>query len=60
MIEVKAKALGYFGGRRRRPGEVFLVDDKSQIGKWMEVLSKRPGRPKRGDVEPEEAIEAGP
>jgi hypothetical protein len=34
-VKVKAKILGYFGGVRRRPGDVFEIDNESERGSWM-------------------------
>lgn len=34
-MKVKAKILGYFGGVRRRPGDVFDIDSDDQRGSWM-------------------------
>ena len=34
-MKVKAKELGYFGGVRRRPGDVFEIDGDEQRGSWM-------------------------
>lgn len=34
-MKVKAKVLGYFGGVRRRPGDVFEIDSDEQRGSWM-------------------------
>lgn len=34
-MKVKAKVLGYFGGVRRRPGDVFEIDNESERGSWM-------------------------
>ena len=34
-MKVKAKILGYFGGVRRRPGDVFEIDNESERGSWM-------------------------
>lgn len=34
-ISVKAKELGYYGGTRRRPGDVFEIADEKERGKWM-------------------------
>jgi len=34
-VKVKAKVLGYFGGVRRRPGDVFEIDNESERGSWM-------------------------
>ena len=34
-IKVKAKELGYYGSQRRRPGDIFEIDNESQRGSWM-------------------------
>tara|TARA_R110001583_G_scaffold91527_2_gene233582 strand:+ start:3412 stop:3717 length:306 start_codon:yes stop_codon:yes gene_type:complete len=34
-VKVKAKILGYFGGVRRRPGDIFEIDNEEQRGSWM-------------------------
>lgn len=39
-IKVRATQLGFYKGRRRRPGIEFEVDNEKQVSaKWMEVLS---------------------
>jgi hypothetical protein len=48
---VRALSEGFYGGIRRRVGDVFSVHDKVKLGKWMEeevnpgpvVPSKEPG-----------------
>ncbi len=35
MIKVKAKELGYYGAKRRRPGDVFEIQNESDRGNWM-------------------------
>lgn len=37
MKKVIATALGFHGGIRRRPGDVFEVPDKTE-GKWFEPV----------------------
>lgn len=37
-IPVRAKALGYYDGSRRYPGETFAVARDAQIGSWMVAL----------------------
>ena len=34
-IKVKAKELGYYGSQRRRPGDIFEIEDESERGSWM-------------------------
>ena len=34
-IKVKAKIMGYYGSQRRRPGDVFEIEDESERGSWM-------------------------
>jgi hypothetical protein len=34
-IKVKAKELGYYGGTRRRPGDIFEIEDEGEKGMWM-------------------------
>ena len=44
-IKVTATTLGYYGIRRRRPGDVFVVKRKDFSAKWMqEVLPETPLR----------------
>lgn len=44
---VRAKALGFYGGTRRRVGDVFTVSDTTKLGKWMEeVKVKEANTPK--------------
>lgn len=35
MIKVKAKELGYYGGTRRRPGDIFEIENEGEKGMWM-------------------------
>ena len=37
-IPVRATALGFYDGGRRRPGDVFEVRSESELGSWMERL----------------------
>ncbi len=57
-VKVKALQAGFYGGARRRPGQVFEIKDDDKPGRWMEVLSaadeakeeaKPRGRKPRGD-----------
>ena len=34
-IKVKAKIMGYYGSQRRRPGDVFEIENESERGSWM-------------------------
>lgn len=43
-MKVKAKALGFYGGSRRRPGEVFEVPEGARA-KWFEPVSAAPAEP---------------
>lgn len=68
LVRVKAniKSFGWYGNKRRRPGDVFEICGEHELGKWMEVLAadskddaaetprqKRKYR-KRGDKTPQE------
>lgn len=37
-IRVRATALGFYHGRRRRPGDEFTIRDVSELGAWMELV----------------------
>ena len=37
-VRVKALSMGYYDHKRMREGDVFTVDDKSDLGSWMEVV----------------------
>ena len=40
-MQVKAKDLGYYGMKRRRPGEVFFLEKEKDFSKkWMVKLNK--------------------
>lgn len=40
MIKVQATQLGYYGHRRRHPGEVFVIKDQKAFStKWMKLVS---------------------
>lgn len=40
-MKVKAKHMGYYNHRRRKPDEVFeLIDDKAFSEKWMEKVDE--------------------
>lgn len=51
-VRVRATQLGFYKGRRRRPGAEFDVDSKEQVSKkWMQVIvspakAKAEGEPK--------------
>ena len=48
-IKVRATQLGFYKGRRRRPGAEFDVDSKEQVSKkWMQVIAS----PAKAKVEP--------
>lgn len=38
MIIVKALKLGFYGGKRRYPGDEFEIADKRELGRWMQVI----------------------
>jgi hypothetical protein len=63
-MKVKAKALGFYGGSRRRPGEVFEVPEGARA-KWFEPVSAAPAEPeakprKPGKGKAQEAAEPEP
>lgn len=37
MMKVRATQLGFYGGSRRRPGDVFDVKE-NELGRWMEPV----------------------
>lgn len=40
-MKVKAKELGYYGHKRRREGDVFVLESKDHFSKkWMVALDK--------------------
>lgn len=45
---VKALSAGFYGGARRRPGQVFELAEGDKPGSWMEVVSvkEEPAKPK--------------
>lgn len=45
---VRAKVTGFFGGARRRPGDVFEIPDTVKLGKWMEEVTDKPKTPPAG------------
>ena len=38
--KVMAKEMGFYSGRRIRPGETFILKPGQKPGKWMEVLGE--------------------
>lgn len=49
-IPVRAKALGYYGDTRQKPGDVFEVERVEHVGSWMERLdepTRAPAAPKK-------------
>ena len=40
-FKVRAIAMGYYGEKRRRIGDVFMVEPKAFSRKWMQVVSAR-------------------
>lgn len=40
-MKVRATRLGYFGSVRKRPGDVFEVDEKQFSPLWMQRLDGR-------------------
>lgn len=52
MIRVKATRLGYFGGKRIYPDQVFVLESEAQLSKkWMEKIG--------GEAAPAEKSEKG-
>ena len=47
MIKVKARELGYYGGTRRRPGDIFEIEDEGEKGRWMVDVDTPMPLPKR-------------
>lgn len=47
MIKVRATQLGFYGASRKRPGDVFVINGKQELGKWMEVVEEVSDEPKR-------------
>jgi hypothetical protein len=41
-IKVRAKKTGWFDLKRQREGDVFEIEDKSQLGRWMELVDGLP------------------
>lgn len=35
---VKALRLGFYGGKRRYPNDEFAIEDRRELGKWMQVV----------------------
>lgn len=40
MIKVRATQLGFYGASRKRPGDEFVINGKSELGKWMEIIDE--------------------
>ena len=38
--KVMAKEMGFYSGRRIRPGETFILKPGQKPGKWMKVLGE--------------------
>lgn len=53
-MKVRAKQMGFYGGARRRVGEVFEIPDGATLGKWMEPVDNK------AKVGPAPAKVAGP
>ncbi len=56
-MKVEATKKGFFGGQIRREGAEFVIEDKSQLGKWMRVIEepeKKKPKPKKAKVKKEE------
>ena len=62
-MKVRALELGFHGGKRRHPGDVFSVPDGSR-GKWFEVIEKaeapapKPSRTKAA-AKPDPVVDEG-
>lgn len=54
-MKVKAKAVGFYGGSRRYPGDVFEVPNNTKLGKWLEPIDggEKPSKTARKAGEPE-------
>lgn len=44
-LKVEALRLGYYGYRRRRPGDVFMCEPKAFSHRWMKCLEGTPPPP---------------
>lgn len=44
MISVVATRPGQYGGALRQVGEKFMIEDKTELGSWMEEV-KGEGKP---------------
>jgi len=51
-MKVRATALGFHAGSRRRPGETFEVPDGTE-GSWFEPVAKAPAKAKPEPKAPE-------
>lgn len=49
------KYSGFYGVKRRVPGEVFEIESKAHLGRWMEPVEDE--KPKRGKKKAEESSE---
>lgn len=64
-MKVKATQSGFYGGSRRRPGDIFDVKE-GEVGRWMEVIDEadapvvaaKPARAARGSARRHEPVEA--
>lgn len=68
-IKVRAKfhrnLFGYYGGLIRRNGDVFYINDASEMGKWMTKVDEKvplteapkPGLPLPEIYQPREGVE---
>ena len=39
-IKVKAMETGYYGAQRRRPGDVFEIQNENERGSWMGTVDE--------------------
>ena len=50
MIKVKARELGYYGGTRRRHGDIFEIEDEDlgkEVGLWIDNKLERYDKKKK-------------
>lgn len=57
MIKVKATKLGYYDLKRRKEGDVFMVEEKAFSYNWMQKMGSQPSYEEddeapRGRVQP--------
>lgn len=38
--EVRPGFFGFYGNKRRLPGDVFTIESKKELGSWMEVIEE--------------------